>query len=451
MTVKVKTSLVCKKINLSLIALTLLLAISLPSKACPNLANFYSAVEESPAEIERELSSLIDECSESSEYYALLGAVQLASGDLFRALESLELALLYEPDNGSALVDYAEVLYRQGDVLSALELNEQLMARQDLPLGLKEGLSVRQRRWRSLLFRADLSLATALGYDNNLNNAPVSDRLALTLSGRPVTLEVSPEYQAQSGSYTRLVVGANIQRRGRSLNTQFLSQVRGRFGEGSEYELLQASTQLILSQAVDNPRWDVVTGFDHVAYGRNSIFTGSVLRARYLVTRTDSCGLYPKVAFQYQNFHAQRSLTGLETSLGFGVDCSFLIGDVSNRFAIEASSVVNRAAQSHRLGEDRRGSRINFAWSRYLLGGEFSAQYVWTKLDDEDGYSPLFDSGRKREETLNSIFLQYQTPLSKFGPTASFFANLSYYSQDSTIDLFQTRGSAIEIGINWGI
>ena len=64
----------------------------------------------------------------------LLGAVQLASGDLFR---SLELALLYEPDNGSALVDYAEVLYRQGDVLSALELNEQLrVVRQDLPSGL---------------------------------------------------------------------------------------------------------------------------------------------------------------------------------------------------------------------------------------------------------------------------------------------------------------------------
>jgi len=447
----VKVPLVRQKINLSLIALTICVAIPLPSQACPNLANFYSAADDSPNEVERELSLLIEECSESSEFYALLGAVQLASGDLFRALESLELALLYDPDNGSALVDYAEVLYRQGDVLSALELNEQLLTREDLPLGLKEGLSVRQRRWRGLLLRADLSLATAFGYDNNLNNAPVSDRLALTLSGRPVTLEVRPEYQARSGSYTRLAVGANVQRRGRSLNTQFLSQLRGRFGEDSEYELLQASTQVVLSQSTDDPRWDVVAGADHVAYGRNSIFTGSLLRARYLVTRTDSCGIYPKLAFQYQNFRAQRSLSGLESSLGLGVDCGFMIGGMPNRFAIEVSSVLNRATRSERLGQDRRGARVNFAWSRYLLGGEFSAQYVRTQLEDEAGYSPLFDRGRKREETLDSIFFQYQAPYKQLGRTANFFAALSYYSQDSTIDLFQTRGTAIEIGINWGI
>ena len=51
------------------------------------------------------------------------GAAQLNNGKVAEAAESLERALLLEPDNGAAQVDYAQVLYLQGDLFSALAMN----------------------------------------------------------------------------------------------------------------------------------------------------------------------------------------------------------------------------------------------------------------------------------------------------------------------------------------
>ena len=65
--------------------------------------------------------------------FCVNGAAYLGMGDLLRALESLERALLLDPNNGSAAVDFAEVLYRQGQVISAIEVNTQLLARRRPP------------------------------------------------------------------------------------------------------------------------------------------------------------------------------------------------------------------------------------------------------------------------------------------------------------------------------
>ncbi len=417
--------------------------------ACPDMGGFYEDIENTPERAEARLLEVLDQCSASAEYFALLGAAQLASGNLFQALENLELSLLLDPDNGVAMVDYAEVLYRQGDIFSALELNAELLSRDDLPQGLQEGLLLRQRRWSRARVQSSLVLSGSFGYDANLNNAPVSDRLALTLSGNSITLEVSPEYQAREGSYTKLSAGGDIRRLGRSFNAQLSGKVRGRFSNDSRFELLQASAQTFVTQASEDPRWDAVIGGDHIAYGGHAIFSSSTLRARYLAGRRGACTFYPAVALQYQYFHTQSLLSGVEKSLGFGADCSLTSSNSTNRFGLELSVLTNEGTSSGRLGSDRDGWRTNFVWRRQFARGEVFAQYVWTKLEDKDGYSPLFDSGEKREESLNSMFLQYAAPWRTMGRNAQIFANLSYHDQNSTIDLFKTRGFASEVGINW--
>ena len=100
------------------------------ASACPDLSGFYEMSNDEIYSIEAELSALSSECSDSSEYFALLGSVQLKVGDLLQANESLELALLLNPQNGSALFDYAEILNQQGQLLNAIELAEQLLQRE---------------------------------------------------------------------------------------------------------------------------------------------------------------------------------------------------------------------------------------------------------------------------------------------------------------------------------
>ena len=171
---------------------------------CPDLSSYYEEGDEGIYSLEAELSALVEQCSDSAEFFALLGATQLQIGDLLRANESLELALLLDPQNGSALFDYAELLNQQGQTLNAIELGEQLLSREDLPGALEELIVERLRTWRRARTEQNFGLGISLGYDNNLNSAPSNDSLALTLSGRSVVLDVAPEFQATSGEYSRL-------------------------------------------------------------------------------------------------------------------------------------------------------------------------------------------------------------------------------------------------------
>ena len=423
---------------------------SLPSFACQDFSDFYRAIDDEFQLVESQLLPLLEECSENSEYFSLLGTVQLRSGDFFAALENLERALLLNPDNGSALVDYAEVLFQQGQVSSAVEINAQLLSREDLPADLVQAIADRQRRWRSLMSETSSILGVSVGYDNNLNSAPMGRQLALTLSGQSVVLDVSPEFLAAGGTYANLAAGIARTSAGRDISSRVSGQVRGRFGENSSYEVLQASSQFAFTQSGDNPRWNAALGFDHLNYGGNDIFSSSTIRASYLARQGKACGIYPRLAIQYQHFHTQESLSGIESSLGVGVDCRLPIGKTVNRLAVEVSALTNRALKGSRLGQDRNGWQVNLAWRRQLGPGQASAQYTFTDLNDDEGYSPIFDDGARRHESLSSVYLQYAVPTRRLGAAAQIVTSISYYNQDSTVGLFRTQGANVEIGINWG-
>ena len=137
---------------------------------------------------EQQLAPLLAECLESSEFFALHGAAQLNSGQLAAALESLERALLIEPDNGAARIDYAQALYEQGQLFTALEINAQLLTRTDLPPNLQPLLASRQQSWQALTRETVYQLDVLAGYDDNLNGGLDSGQVTLTLSGNPVPL-----------------------------------------------------------------------------------------------------------------------------------------------------------------------------------------------------------------------------------------------------------------------
>lgn len=439
-----------KKTIPRLLSLAAFLLAPLPVFACSDLSNFYRDVEDKFLSIENELGPLLEECSESSEYFALLGTVQLRSGSLFNALENLELALLLDSTNGSALLDYAEVLYRQGQVVNALDINAQLLAREDLPEGLEEVIISRQRRWRQSASETSSILSASVGYDDNLNSAPIDRQLALTLSGQSVVLDVGSEFLAAAGPYANVAAGVARNKVGRDISSRISGQVRGRFSEDSSYELLQASSQFALAESGDNPRWNVIFGLDHLNYGGHSIFSSSTMRASYLVRQGPRCRIYPRLALQYQFFHMQESLSGAEASVGAGADCQLSIGETANRIAFEVTALTNRASKSNRLGSDRNGWQVNLVWQRQFGPGQALAQFVHTDLNDDDGYSPIFNNGARRKESLSTAYFQYAFPVRGLGAAAQVMTSVSYRTQSSTIALFRTKGVTAEIGINWG-
>ncbi|MFL2873146.1 MAG: tetratricopeptide repeat protein, partial [Pseudohongiellaceae bacterium] len=381
------------------------------SFACNDLQRFYDALESDPTAVVENLDAILAECYTNSEYFGLLGAAYLRLGDLLRALESIERALLLDPGNGSAAVDFAEVLYRQGQLISAIEINSQLLSRSDLPEDLREAISARQSRWQRATNQKSLSLGTSLGYDNNLNSAPIADRLALTLSGNPVLLDVSSEFRAAGAAYGRVNAAGTLFSTGLAVNSRLSGSITGRFSEESDYDLIQGSVRYRLNDARDVPRWNTTLGLDRLVWGGNTVFSSATLRAGFLLKDFGACRIYPRIAMQYQKYEVQDLLSGYEYSLGAGSECDITLGGVKNRIGFEVGSLRNRAGYSRRLGGDRRGWQGNLFWQRAVGSGQLVGQYQYTKFDDEESYSLLFNNGAKRRENLHSVYLSYTAPL----------------------------------------
>ena len=104
--------------------------------SCPDLSNYYGASNarlNSPSDsipngsvqppnwqqLERQLAEIKLRCLDSSEFFALHGAAQLNSGFVDQSLESLERALLLDPNNGAAQIDYGQALLQKGFVFMA--------------------------------------------------------------------------------------------------------------------------------------------------------------------------------------------------------------------------------------------------------------------------------------------------------------------------------------------
>ena len=419
--------------------------------ACPGLQNFYDVLESDAEDLVASLDDFLEQCYADSEYFALVGAAHLRLGDLLRALESLERALLLDPNNGSAAIDFAEVLYRQGQFVSAIEVNSQLLARTDLPDALREAIVLRQKRWQRDAKRTVLSLGTSVGYDNNLNSAPIADRLALTLSGNPVLLDVSSDFRAAGAAYARFNAGGSVVNLGQDVDSRLTASITGRFSEQSSYDLIQGSARYRLSDTSDIPRWNTTLGLDHLVWGGNTVFRSATVRADFLLKDFGFCRIYPRFAMQYQKYEAQELLSGFEYFLGAGSQCDLVINDTPNRFGLELGALRNRAEDSQRLGGDRRGWQGNLFWRRSLGAGQFTGQYQFTEFTDETGYSPLFENGVRRRENLHSVYLSYALPLNYFGSAAQFIGTAAYHDQNSSIGLFRTRGASLEFGIVWGL
>jgi len=419
------------------------------ASVCPDLSGYYEREGEDIYSIEAELSALSGQCSDSAEFFALLGAMQLQIGDLLQATESLELALLLDPQNGSALFDYAELLNQQGQTLNAIELGEQLLSREDLPRALEELILERLGTWRRSTTDNQLGMGISLGYDSNLNSAPSNDSLALTLSGRSIVLDVAPEYQATSGGYSRFQVNGLRRTSTANIVSAMYGGISGKFSDLSQNQLLQASTRFSFADAGDLSRWNIELGLDYLNYGGNSIYGSPTLRGSYMVGRVGGCGFSPTAALQYQHFYTPRLLSGFEGSLGMATVCEIPGSSGNERFGIEAGVIHNRARYEDRLGQDRDGWRINMVWQKNLGRGTASFQYTHSELDDEAGYSPLFDNGVRRTESVDSLNLRYVYPLDSFIGNANLVAWVSYYDQRSSVALFRTRGTVAEITLNW--
>ena len=429
------------------------------TQACPDLSRYYAettaagAAENKAqrwAAVATSLAELQSRCLRSSEYYALLGAAQLNSGNLDVSSESLERALLLDPTNGAAQIDYAEALYAAGQLFPAIQLNETLLARDDIPAYLRERLTERQAAWRGNTKQHLLQLDLLAGYDNNLNGAPGAEQITLTLSGEPVLLSLNTDLQQQEGAFTNARLSSRQLTLSANGQSSWTNEMRGRVSQDTRSDLLQFDSRysLIKPSRRRTLQWDA--GASSLFFGGSALYSAAQTRLRYQPNTAKRCAPVYEIASQYQRFHSQTALDAWESKATVGASCVAGESGVNViRYGFDGGYITNRALDSKRPGEDRDGWQVNFRAQRALFGGELTAQASYTRLEDDSGYSPILLNGAARWQERRQLLLQHRTPLRLGAKGALFLVNLSHQAQSSNIELFDLTDTAVELGLSF--
>lgn len=433
---------------LTFIFFSLLSVPGLVRAVCPDLSPYYQQDAIAPDELQQQLALLMPECLNSAEYFALYGGVQLDAGMVEDATESLERALLIEPDNGAAQIDYATALFQQGQIFTALEINDRLLERPDTPPALLTVLQQRQQTWRAYTRQRTYQLDVLAGYDSNLNGAPDPGQITLTLSGEPVFLELNPEFRPVSGPYLNLRLGTRYRQLAPEHQHNWSTELRGRLSEDTESDLLQLDNRYSFIRPGAGRSWQLDGGISNLFFGGSALYTATEGRFRYQSGANQVCRPFYGAAVQHQLFHNQSHLNAVESKATAGVTCPKYTSRGRQLYAIEFSLLNNTAVKSRRPGGDRDGWQVNANWQYVLPQSMIRAQINHTKLNDRRGYSPLLANGADRWLERSYLLVQYSKPLPVLGEQTSFMANFFHQRQRSNIELFRSVDSTFEVGLS---
>ncbi|HSH90155.1 MAG TPA: tetratricopeptide repeat protein, partial [Ramlibacter sp.] len=149
-------------------------------------------------------------CLKDASFHAWRGAILVATGHPAEAVESLERALLIEPDLPGAALDLAQAFAQLGDQASATALLDRLRQRNDLPEPIRIAIDQRRAALASQAvagrnadggtgWHSRWQVSGLVGYDTNLNNAPFRTEITLTLPD-PVLVTLDPAARPQKGA-----------------------------------------------------------------------------------------------------------------------------------------------------------------------------------------------------------------------------------------------------------
>jgi len=415
---------------------------------CPPLGQFQSTEEGAWESTLQSLTGIFDQCLLSSEYFSLLGAAQLKTGRLSDAMESLERALLIDPDNGAALIDYSEALLEDGQLFAAIEVNQLLLARSDIPPGLEQQMEYRHREWVALTRQTDWQLDLSGGYDSNLNGAPDTETITLTLSGEPIYLLLNENYRAVEGPFFNARVAARHSRLSPDHQDTLFGQVRGRLSEDSSSDVTQFAGRYTRRGSPFPHAGQLSAGLNHLAFLGSSLFTGTDASYKGELAEIGRCSTSLIAALQHQRWHQQRRLDGLEMRAGAETSCRF--GSTARQVVtLGAGLLHNIALHDNRLGGNRDGWQASVGWRAAYPQRFFSAQVSLTRVLDSQGFSSLLQTNARRSVNRGSFLVQYREKLDNFVQGLEFIANFFHQNQKSNLGLFQTTDSSIEVGISW--
>ncbi|WP_425642610.1 tetratricopeptide repeat protein [Marinomonas gallaica] len=383
------------------------------------------------------LSPRLENCLDNSDYFALYGASLLYTGNISTAIEMLERALLINPDNGSARIDYALALYQNGQLLGALQVNSELLKEENVPPFLRASLEQRQKTWskEKHLWRSQFSYL--YGHSSNLNNATYIDNYDIkTRFGIINVTNTSPQ---QSGDYHH----SRLMSQYYSLNDQGVSrltiaaQIRESNSKSNDTDQLSISYEQDSESLYFNQSWSV--GINHIRLGDDGLY--SALEGNYWIKPRNSLS-YLNINTSYTYFNDE-DLPG-EASLMFEPGVLYTIDH--HHFGFNIGLGVNKALNDERSSGDRSIYEASIFYGLPIGKGHFTSRASITGTADNKGYSPALNNNEERITKSWSVSLQYLYPINS---NLTLQSSYYYNNQDSNIDIFKMKSESIDLGFSY--
>ncbi|WP_295852310.1 tetratricopeptide repeat protein [uncultured Xylophilus sp.] len=415
----------------------------------------------------------LSDCQRDSDFLAMLGRLYLEQGRYVDAADHLERALMFDPDQKGARVDYAIALAGVGDALSSLGLIRSLLADPDLPARLRPALTTLQAAWQPAgQWRHRLSATLRAGHDSNLAGAPNLTRLTLTpLDAPPVEREV--------------VDGSLLARPGSYLRADAQIELRRDDADGSRWEL---SANLRRRRSHAAPEADSTQGDAAVERTflrrdeRTGNATGAYAAASAASVQIQSGTRYAAtgVAGGWAGLWREGVLKACQARAGLELQSRrYLSNEVlSGRYLGGAASfacdtgtggqwlAAVRHGADNPTNPDRPGGRqvqSSVRVATYLpltalaalagaagqgLPGGLLADLELGRYTDSQGYRPFLDNNRVRETTRTVARLEYQLTLS---PHAQWTVGAEWLEQRARLSLFRlsSKGPYTSLRVSW--
>lgn len=385
------------------------------------------------------LATQLEQCLNHSDYFALYGASLLYTGNIAKSLEMLERALLINPNNGAARVDYAQALFESGQVVAALQVNDNLLRSEGIPDQLKTFLSKRHQAWKASTHYWRHQLSYLYGHSSNLNNATHIESLDLTLAGQRFPILLDESSLAQSGFYQ--FIGLQSQRyQATPFGKNVLAfSLKSRLSDQERSDT--DAFKLNYTMEDESLAWRTFSTFEfeHIQLGGDGLY--SALAAGWRIEPREQAEYYLDTTTRYIRFSNQDVLDEVSLVLSPGVQTFW----EDNRLGVELSYGMNFSLND-RPGDDRTLSEVSVFYDMGLWRGRLMSRFSYTENQDSQGYSSSLENNAKRDTQAITGSLQYLYPISD-----AWLVHGSYYyrRQISNISLFETKHENIDIGFTY--
>lgn len=394
------------------------------------------------ARLDRLLDIDLERCANDGPYLAYRGALLLLLDQPEEAAQFLERALMVAPDLAGAQIDYAHALALQGDAASAEALMRSLLARDDLPPGVRGLLEGRMAALRPPSpWRVAGLLGVRLGRDSNLNGAPARDLIPFSLPDGEGLLLLGDAYRPKAG-IARLLDGIVQAQRPLPGGGRFVlrGELRARDTEltANDYQQGDFSASVALPWFRDGDA-TLAVGSGLVRYGGESLYRG--LRAA-LGRDWAAVPCRPRAALdlEQRRYPSTPMLDGHYAGLTLAAQCALGHG----QWGLTLRAGQDQPASDERPGGDQRRTelRLQAAWP--LGGGRLEGEIQYASQRDARGYSPLLENDARRWQVRRGARLEWSMPVATRWEA---YLAAEYSAQGSNLALFATESRIVWLGV----